>query len=288
MKYKNYLFSITLVIILIPINIPTIAYSGFMNKTISSEKKTILQINDFAEYSIEDLFSYQAIDENGFISGPPMFFNSVKIGYLKWSVINKTDFDFTLKIEISIENFFSIEKNIILSNGTAYTEQYNELGYIPFWIPLDTIKADPLLNISLDGYINNHYVGKLTDITHRFFLGGDRNVLQFTNLNYFYFPGQLTGNLTGGFKWYFSEHNGILVEMHQTQIWRTLQLKYQFQGNFVLTKTNIDFGSSDAFYTLLYYLAPLWFFFIIPPIGFVFILSFKFKKWKKKRNDNKK
>lgn len=242
---------------------PNFKIENFMNE---------LNVDDFVEYKI-NAREYQQINTDGSRIGQVQVFKNNENGFFRWTVLSKNGTNVTLKIEVSINDFFSDSKEIIISNGIAYSNNLKQLGYVPFWISLNSNSKISTLNMTLDGPLNNPLIGKTNNSNDfQYFLGGERSVLKFTNPYNYIIPGIISGYTVGAYQWYFSKYNGILVKLgdYFPLLWSTLQFPYEFLGTFSLDKANIDFGSADLGLTITYYIAPLW----LPILMVIIIIVF--------------
>ena len=258
------IIAIISIMFLIQTNLSDAALQQLTSAPTDYEK--VAKINDYVEYS----FTTSSYTQ----TGEPLPLNPAKHGSLRWTVTAVNGTNISLTITVHVGDFYSDQKNIIVSNRIAYTEDFQQLGFIPFWIPLEQIDSDPIMNISLDGQVNNPLLGRTVPSNYNLnFLGGVRSLIWFTNPNNYYAPHVVGGNTIDGYNWYFSEYNGILVEINQALIpiiWWTLQFTYQFTGTLIVSSTNLDFGPIDIPLSILHLLLP----FLIPLVIISIILIF--------------
>lgn len=248
------------------------------NYSLIKNYETSAKIGDYLEFKIEAA-APRPIDLNGNPTTNSTSFDGYKSGFFRWTIVDISGNNITLKIEVSINNFYTVVKDISIINGIMYNDLNETLGYNPFWIP---INFNPE-NVTLGGTINNPEFGKVNNPnSQKQFLIGVRDVFEFVNTNNYVNPSVIfTTPDNGTFQLFFSKYNGIAVELDDTsQIWTPLQFSYNFvMCSFYFLKSNIDFGSIDYPYTLLYILVPFSFpIFIISGIIIV-ILSVKINEW---------
>ena len=253
--------------------------TNLINDSSNKDFKNNVKIGDYVEYKLT-VIDDQAIDQDG-NREPNTFkiFNPNVIGFLRWTITGINEKNITLKIEISIPNFYSDVKEITILDGLMYNITTHEpFGYNPFWISLISTQEK---NVTLAGTINNPLLGENANSnTQVDYLGGYRDVFEFDNTNDYVTPGLSQDN--GIYHLLYSKFNGIMVELGNPSspfFWISLQFPYEFDTFFILDKSNLDFGSINYGYTLLTYIAPLWL-----PIFIIFgvviiILGIKVKSW---------
>ena len=254
-----------------------------MSNTSNKDYENSVKIGDYVEYKL--IVHYKiGIDFSGNPVSHISTYSGVT-GFLRWTVTGLNGKNKTLKIEISIPNVYSDVKEITIFNGIMYnTSTYKPLGYNPFWISLNSSQKE---NVTLAGTINNPLIGKnVNSNTQLGYLGGYYDVLEFANTNSYYVPGLASPDI-GLFKLFYSKFNGIMIGLGNSDspfFWVSLHFSYKFATEFILSKSNIDFGAINAGYTLLTYIAPLWLpIFIISGV-IIIILIIKVKNWKRNRH----
>lgn len=264
MIFNKKILCIFLLAVLLPTNLTTASIQ--QSSTSAKNYENVAKVHDYVEYSFTTTTYTQ--------TGEPLYFNTPQHGTLRWTVTAVNGKNISLTVTVHVGTFYSDQKDIIVSNRTAYTQNFKELGYIPFWIPLDQLTANPSMNISLGGTLNKPLLGTVLKPNYEWpFLGGMHSVVWLTNPNNYYYPHMTGGSTVGGYTWYFSKSTGLLALMGLGEvpvIWWTLQFTYSFTGVMTVSATNLNFGPLDIFTTIVYYLVP----FIIPLAIIAIVLIF--------------
>ena len=183
---------------------------NLINNSSNRDYENNIKIGDYVEYKLS-VIAGQAIDTDG-NREPNTFkqFNPNIIGFLRWTITGIKEKNITLKIEISIPNFYSDVKEITILDGIMYNvTTHGPFGYNPFWISLNSTQEK---NVTLAGTINNPLLGEKTNLnTQVNYLGGYRDVFEFDNTNDYVTPG-LNQDI-GIYQLLYSKFNGIMVEL---------------------------------------------------------------------------